>query len=367
LIVVAGGLARKAGYGGHSWVLLQYLLGFRRLGMEVLFLDFLEEPDPSAVRYLLQVMEAFQLDFALLDGVGGAHAGLPVTEVRARLAGSALLLNVMGYLRNQELVDAAPRRAFLDIDPGFGQMWQALGLTSFLDGHHVHITIGQNIGRADCVVPTGGLIWLTIPPPVVLEHWPATHHRGGAFTSVGSWRGAYGPVSYRGTSYGLRVHEFRRFAELPKRTGLPFEMALDIDPADRRDLDLLAVGGWALAAPGQAAGDPWSYQRYIQGSLAEFGVAKGMYVRAQSGWFSDRSACYLASGKPVLVQDTGLEGVYPTGEGLLVFRDPEGAAAGAAEIVEDYARHAKAARLVAESCFDSDLVLSGLLQRVGVS
>jgi glycosyltransferase involved in cell wall biosynthesis len=198
----------------------------------------------------------------------------------------------------------------------------------------------------------------------VLDLWPEQGSTGGRFTTVGSWRGAYGPIEWDGRTYGLRVHEFRKFVELPGMSGLQFELALDIDAAETRDLDLLRAHGWALADPGRVACDPVVYQRYVAGSKAEFVVAKNLYVDTRSGWFSDRSACYLASGKPVVAQDTGLDGLYPLGEGLVTFRTVDEAAAAVREIAGDYRRHARAARELAEAYFDSDLVLANLVDAV---
>src|SRR5262249_48091878 len=159
-------------------------------------------------------------------------------------------------------------------------------------------------------------------------------HRG--FTTIASWRGAYGPVDFRGKTYGLRVHEFRKLASLPKSTGEPFEMALDIHPADAADRTLLEKNGWTLVEPSTVSNDVWRYRSFIRNSTAEFMVAKSMYVETQSGWFSDRSSCYLAAGKPVLAQDTGLKRLYPVGEGLLTFSTLDEAIWGVREIMRHY-------------------------------
>ncbi len=259
---------------------------------------------------------------------------------------------------------------FLDIDPGFGQMWRELGLADIFAGHDRFVTVGANVGRPGCEVPTCGLEWITTAPPVVLDQWPAAPPdagRGGAFTSVASWRGPFGPIEYGGRTYGLRAHEFRKFFDVPARTRLPFEVALDIDAADAKDVAALDTNGWRRADPAAAAGDVDRYRRYIAASRAEFMVAKNLYVRTRGGWFSDRSACYLASGRPVLAQDTGLADHYPLGAGLLTFSSPAEAADAAREIDADYDRHCRAARAVAEEHFDSDKVLGRLLKTWGVA
>ncbi|MGH9379521.1 MAG: glycosyltransferase family protein [Thermoanaerobaculia bacterium] len=386
-IVIAGSLAQKPLRGGHTWVLLQYVLGLKKLGWSVLFLDRLEpemcvddEGRPAAageslnLRYFVDVMRGFGLErsCALILGENGSAAGgatafgLGRGEVLARVREAELLLNVMGYLDDEEILAAARRRVFLDIDPGFGQMWRELGWADVFSGHDDLVTIGGNIGREGCTIPDCGLTWITTSQPIVLDLWPARPPGDGPFTSVGTWRGRYAPIEYAGETYGLRVHEFRKFAGLPAQTGASFELALDIDEAEQRDLTLLETSGWRLVDPLEVASNPWSYQCYIARSGAEFMVAKDVYVRSRSGWFSDRSICYLASGRPAIVQDTGLEDLYPTGDGLLVFRDFEEARAAVAEVSRDRRHHAAAARRVAEECFDSDRVLGRLLDRLGV-
>jgi hypothetical protein len=373
-LVVAGALAQRPGYGGHTWVFLQYLLGFRQLGFDVVFVDWLSEEmcggpvgESEGARYLSTVMERFGLggDYALLDERGDSVAGIDRAGLNDRLARSSFLLNVMGYLGDEELLAAAPRRVFLDIDPGFPQMWHDLGLADPFAGHDVFVTIGENIGRPGCHIPTCGIDWVRTRQPLVLDLWPEQRNStGGRFTTVGSWRGAYGPIEWDGRTYGLRVHEFRKFVELPDTCGPQFELALDIDDAETRDLELLREHGWELVDPARVACDPVVYQRYVAGSKAEFVVAKNLYVDTRGGWFSDRSASYLASGKPVVAQDTGLDGLYPLGEGLVTFRTVEEAAAAVHEIAGDYRRHARAARELAEAYFDSDLVLANLVDAV---
>ena len=184
---------------------------------------------------------------------------------------------------------------------------------------------------------------------------------------MGSWRGPYGPVEWRGTTYGLKVHEFRKIVELPRRADARFELALAIDDADGRDRRLLTENRWHILDPNGVAGTPDAFRTFVQESGAEFSVAQGVYVGTRSGWFSDRTARYLASGRPALVQDTGLEPSVPVGEGLVVFRTLEEAVAGVGEISRNYGVHASAARSFAETYLDSDKVLEDLLVRAGVA
>jgi hypothetical protein len=369
-IAIAGAVAQKAGNAGHTWQFLQYLLGFRRLGFEVLLLDALEPTDQAtreaSVRYVERTMRAHGLDGAWTIALGdGRHAGVARPDALAFVRGCDLLLNVMGFCTDEQMLAAAPRRVFLDTDPGFPQMWHALGLADILAGHDAHVTIGERIGAPDCEIPTCGIDWVTTPQPVVLDAWPRAHEQPRRpFTSVASWRGAYGPVEYGGKRYGLRVHELRRFAALPFLTGRPFELALAIHAQERDDLALLRDSGWRLVRPSEVACTPDVYRRYVAESAAELMVAKGIYVQSRSGWVSERSICYLASGRPVLAQDTGLAERYPLGSGLLAFETIEQAAAGVEEIASDYRRHAADARAIAEAHFDSDAVLARLLEAV---
>jgi hypothetical protein len=368
-IAIAGSMAQKPGNAGHTWQFLQYLLGFKRLGYDVLLLDSVEHADPAAehrsVAYVRGVMREHGLDdawtIALRDG---RQAGMGRAQALSFVQDAELLLNVMGFLTDEELLVAARRLVFLDTDPGFPQMWQDLGLADVFGGHDVHVTIAERIGEPDCEIPTCGLDWVTTPQPVVLDAWPRAQDRPRRpITSVASWRGAYGPVDYRGKTYGLRVHEFRRFAQLPALTGHAFELALAIHEEETSDLALLDDAGWTLVAPDEVAMTPAAYRRFIAESTAELMIAKNMYVQARSGWFSERSICYLASGRPVVAQDTGLAKRHPLGAGLLAFDTLDQAAAAVEAVVTDYPRHAAAAREVAEECFDSDRVLTRLLEQ----
>ena len=369
-IVVGGAVARKPGAAGHAWQFLQYLLGFRALGYDVLLLDRLEgtpQRQAAGVDWVRRVLGGAGLhDAWSVDLGGGVHAGVTRRRALDFLAGADLLLNVMGYVEDAALLAAARRRVFLDTDPGFPQMWRALGLADVLGGHDAHVTIAERLGEPDCTIPHCGLNWITTSQPVVLDEGPrALPGPGLRFTSVATWRGAYGPVEYEGRTYGLRVHEMRRFASLPRLAGGAFEVALDIDDADAEDAALLRDGGWELVAPGAVAATPGAYRRYVQGSDAELTIAKGVYVATRGGWLSERSLCYLASGRPVLAQDTGFSRCHPTGEGLIAFATVEEALAGVAAIRSRPRVHACAARELARERFASDRVLPRLLDRVG--
>jgi hypothetical protein len=381
-LVIAGALAQKPKIAGHTWALLQFLLGFRRLGWKTLFVDHLEPsicvdetgrncPVERSVnlRYVLDVVRSFGLedDYVLIDPGSQSLIGMTRSQLLERVRRSAFLLNITGHLRDQEVLDCASKRIFLDIDPGFGQFWDKLGLHHPFAGCDAYVTIGLNIGRPDCTIPTCGLDWIVTPQPVVLEWWPPSDVPGESFTTIASWRGAYGPIEFDGKSYGLRVHQFRRFVDLPRLTGRSFELALAIHPSETRDLALLSEKGWSMVDPQIVAGDPVSYRTYVGRSRAEFSVAKDLYVQSRGGWISDRSLCYLASGKPVLAQETGISHHYPTGEGLLTYSTLEEAVAGVEEITRRPNWHARAARALAAEFFDSDKVLRQLLQKLGIT
>ena len=324
--VIAANVSGRSSAAGHKEAFEQWARGFRQVGFEAEVLD-----------------------------VGAGEEPLSAS-------GDDLVLSVMGCL--PACNGHTGMRVFLDIDPGYPQMWRELGLADMFAGHDTLATVGGNIGRAGCRIPTCGLGWVTTAPPVSLTDWPAVPG-GRTFTTVAKWRNPYGTVTFDGRTYGSRVHEFRKFMELPRLVGAEFELALDIDGTEVSDLEALERNGWRLVDPVTVAGTPERYRDYIQGSGAEFCVAQNMYVATRSGWLSDRSVCYLASGKPVLAQDTGFSADYPVGEGLIAFSTLEEAAAGVAEISEHYEGHSHAARALAEEYFDAATVVGRLLTTLG--
>jgi hypothetical protein len=378
-ILVSGMIAADPWQGGATWAVLQYLLGLRRLGHDVYLLEPIPSPALRPARSSLAVSDnaayfrQVVADFALTDHAALLLAGTRETvglthaQLRQIAQRADLLINISGMLTDAELTSPIPTRLYLDLDPAFNQLWHAVqGLDMRFAGHTHFATIGQAIGEPDCPVPTCGLPWLKTLQPVVLERWPvATTITCPALTTIGNWRG-YGSIEYQGLKYGQKAHSLRPFFSLPTLTPAKFRLALAIHPQETKDLAALAENGWQLVDPARVAPTPADYQRFIQGSLAEFGLAKSGYVVSRCGWFSDRSVCYLASGRPVLAQETGFSRYLPTGEGLLSFRTLEEAVEGAQRIVCDAGRHGQAARRLAEEFFDSDKVLPRLLETVGL-
>jgi hypothetical protein len=379
-IIVSGALANKPLNGGNAWSRLSWVFGFKKLGFDVWFVEQISRAScvnagavtdferSANLGYFRAVMEEFGLlDRASLIYDDGAKTyGAPLATVVAH-ARDAVLFNISGHLTCADIHAAAAWRIYYDDDPGFTQFWHAAGhKLPGLGQHDVHFTIGRNIGTVYCSIPTYGIVWRHTRPPVVLEHWPYTAGGFDRFTTVASWRGAYGPVEFAGRTYGLKVHEFRKFIEVPARNGKTFEIALQIDQADEKDLSQLRANRWRIVDPVRAAGGPGDFRRYVQNSGAEFSVAQNLYVATNSGWFSDRTVRYLASGRPALVQETGFSRHYPAGDGLLAFRTVDEAIDGAERIVGNYAKHSKAARRIAEDFFDSDKVIRSLVSQAGL-
>ena len=378
-ILLSGMLARVPGQGGLAWVILQYLLGLRNLGHEVFFVESV--PDAAIVprgarlsesrnaAYFLQVARdfGFEKKATLLNRDTGETVGVDHAGLAAYSRSCDLLLNLSGLLPVDSLTSDIPVRAYMDLDPGFTQLWHEMGDVDLdLHDHTHHVTIGLSIGRPDCHIPTGGLDWITTPQPVCLQQWPVAHDlTHNALTTIANWRG-YGSIHWQGRFYGQKAHSLRPLFGLPRKSHAAFKLALGIHPDETEDLEQLHEAGWELVDPAGVADTPEAFRSFVQESWAEFGFAKSGYVESNCGWFSDRSICYLASGRPVIAQQTGFSDYLPTGRGLLAFNGEAEVLTAIEALNEDYEGHREAARKLAEDYFDSNQVLSRLLRELGI-
>ncbi|MGH7455144.1 MAG: glycosyltransferase, partial [bacterium] len=321
----------------------------------------------ESTNYFRQVMKSFELEncSALLLAGTPQTVGLPYAKLREIAGRADILINISGMLKDETLVSHIPTRVFLDLDPAFNQLWHVVeGIDMGFDRHTHFVTVGLALGESDCTIPTCGLPWIKTLQPVVLSEWPVAEQiTYNALTTIANWRG-YGSIEYDGKFYGQKAHSLRQFMTLPKQTDENFLLALAIHPDEKKDLKALHDNDWQLSDPQQVAATPESYQRFIQGSKAEFGIAKSGYVISRSGWFSDRSACYLASSRPVIAQNTGFSRFLPTGEGLFAFNTMEEVLTGLEHLKRDYARQARTARALAEEYFDANRVLKKLLEKI---
>jgi len=258
-----------------------------------------------------------------------------------------------------------PLRVYLDVVPAFTQTGDAQRIDVGSEGQTDYHSEGQSIGPPGCSIRTGGRDWVPTWQPVVLEQWPVTRAAPAhGITTVANWRG-YGSIEFDGVKYGQKVHSWRQFVTLPTKSTERFDVALAVDAAETRDRAALRAKGWHVVDPLRVAGSPAAYRTFVSRSKAELGIAKSGYVRSRCGWFSDRSICYLASGRPVIAQDTGFAERLPVGAGLLAFTDLDDIVRAVDAVNRDYENHRRAARQIAERHFDSDLVLNRLLEAVG--
>jgi len=353
--------------GGASWAVLQYVLGLRGLGHDVCLVEPVDRLEPRATRYFSELARDFGLEGRAAMVVRGAteSCGVSYGELAAFARGADVAINVSGMLRDEELVGPAPLRVYLDLDPAFNQLWHAVeGIDMGFALHNRFATVGLELGAPGCPVPTCGREWIGTLPPVYLPEWGrAERIETEGFTTVGNWRG-YGSIAWNGRRYGQKAHSLRKIVALPELTSERLAPALAIHAEEAEDLSRLRRHGWELIDPRRVAGSPQRYAAFVRGSKGELGLAKEGYVESRCGWFSDRSACYLASGRPVVAQDTGFSRHLPVGEGLLSFATAEEAAAAIEEVGADYERHAAAARALAEDLLDSRSVLERLFRRL---
>jgi hypothetical protein len=373
-VLFSGSIAGHAlGYGGNVWAFLQWVLGFRRLGFDVYYVeerrprDLMDEqgnPAPLSssanAQLFRQLMDRFDLGdhAALLEAEGSDHVGLSREDIDRIAPDVDLFLNQFGAYT--AVLGRVRRSVYLDLDPGHTQIWQEqYGVDMRLRGHDLYLTIGLNLGQPGCPLPTAGIQWEKTLWPIVLSEWATEDPPGPAFTTVANWRD-YSWVEWHGVWYAQKAEAFKAVINLPRRTSTPIELCLSIDDADP-ELPALREHGWRLVSPRDRVADPDAYRRYIHGSRGEFSPVRPICSLGQTGWFSDRSGCYLASGRPVVMEDTGLGRHLPVGQGLLTYTDLESAVGCLEAVQRDYAGHAAAARAFAREHLDSDRVLSRIL------
>lgn len=393
LRIVVGGYLGLLPAGGVTWDYVQYPAGFAALGHDVFYVEDtrlwpIYQPEGSdwgdasaSVAHLRRVMDAFDLSsrWAYRDEASGRTFGMSEEKLRevCRTADAFVNVSCSTYMRDE--YRRIPARALVDSDPMFTQI-QYLSqqmftpgesaLRDLVDAHNFHFTFGENVGREDCRMPGCGIRWRPTRQPVCLQHWRATPppvDDGAAYTTLMNWTAAR-PLHHDGETWGQKDVEFRRFMGLPS---LAPEVALAVavgqtgGAGEPFPAEEARAAGWRVLDP-EACAPVWrSYRSFIESSRGEFSVAKETYVKARTGWFSCRSACYLASGRAVVTQDTGWSEVLPEGVGLLAFDTPGGAADALRRVEADPARHSAAARAVAAEHFDSSRVLASMLAEMG--
>jgi hypothetical protein len=371
LIVVEDLAGRSVrGRGGHALYVLQTVRGLARLGHRVVFVECLdEEGDAEAIESFASLMARWwRLDAsALLTRDGRVLAGMADDELDDAARSANAIITLAAHYRREPWprLERVRPRILIEQDPGYSHLWAEGGDPRDIFGEHdVYFTVGANVGSARCRLPTFGIQWHPYFNPVELELW-STRDDGadGAFRSVAGLRD-YGWLEFEGKTLGPKIEELQAFAALPELTGEHVEIVSDLDEDDP-DRAPLEARGWRFRPPVDVA-DPESFRAFVLESAGEFSVAKGGYVGTRCGWFSDRSACFLAAGRPVVLQATGFEDVLPTGCGLFAVRDVEQAAAAIREIRAEPQVHAAAARRIAREHFDANRVLPAMLATAGV-
>jgi hypothetical protein len=374
-IVIAGYIVGGP-LGGLVWHHLQYVLGLSRLGHDVLFVEDSDDypscynpethelsTDPTyGTRFIDAAFTRFDLDhkWAYYNAHSNQWLGRDEEEVKTFCATADLFLNLSGLNPLREIFQPIPVRVFIDTDPVFTQIRHLTDPKAFkLAKRHNHFfTFGENFGKGESEIPDDGLPWKATRQPVVTDIWAYTPgNEQGKWTTVMQWD-SYKVRAYKGKAYGMKSASFGPYLNFPDHISDPLELAIGSESAPRAKL---SQAGWLLADPLFITKIPESYKQYIQSSKGEWSIAKQGYVITGSGWFSERSTCYLASGRPVIVQDTGFSRFIESGEGLLPFTSLEEAIEAIKKVNRNYKKHCEAARSVAEEYFKFDKVLNNLL------
>jgi GT2 family glycosyltransferase len=383
--VVLLGMMTKMPVAGVLWQNLHYLLGLERLGCEAYYVEthartpsmLMTHPDDDSsalgAEFIAAVMRRFGLSerwaFRALHENGRCY-GMSESKLEHLYGEAALLINLHGGTQPLPELTATDRLVYLETDPVQLQVELGQGLRQtfeFLEAHCAFFTFAENWGKPDCTLPEQQRFsFLPTRQPIVLDLWPdRSDEPAETFTTIGNWRQGWRDVTYQGERYTWsKHHEFLKYLELPDRTRRPFELALS--SCEPSDSEMLRAHGWEVRGGLEVSGDLDSYRGYIGASRGEFTVAKDQNVRMRTGWFSDRSATYLASGRPVVTQDTGFGCSLPTGRGLFSFDSIERAADAISQIDSDHAGHCRAARALAHEHFHHEAVLRPMLEHLGV-
>jgi hypothetical protein len=359
--------------GGHRWVYLNWALGLLANGCRVIWLESVSPKAPperalANLEALQRDLEPFGLD-ASVALCSTTDQPLPGWLTSAALALEAafagdLLLNLR-YGTHPAVVERFRRRALIDIDPGLLQVWLSQGRIT-IPPHDLHFSIGETVGRPDACFPDGGLSWLYTPPCVALDAWPiCAAPSDAAFTTVSHWNmgeGMYDVDGVEAYANDKRIG-FLPFLDLPRDAPCRLELALCLAPEEDAERTGLRARGWSVVEAWEVTATPQAYRTYVQRSRGEFSCVKPSCIRLQNAWVSDRSLCYLASGKPVVVQHTGPSRILPDAEGILRFRDPEEALAMLGVAEDHYEHHCQAARALVEQHFDARKVVASVLER----
>ena len=367
--------------GGHLWVYLHWALALKSLGCRVIWLEGIDVDDSDTspagrrrrrggravdcVATLKTRLEPYGLaDTLALYALNGAAVPEDVAQGSLDVdaaAGADLLLNLW-HSAPAPVVQRFRRSAFVDTDPGLLQIWITTGAVD-LAPHDIYFTIGETVGRPGAPFPDGGRAWLYTPPPIFLPEWPALPPSGpGRYTTVAHWWG--GTFEYNGTTFcNEKRVSFLEYLDLPTRTPVPLELAVCLAEHYDEYRQLMEPKGWTLREAWDVSATPEAYRTYVQQSRGEFSCAKPAYVTLQTAWVSDRTLCYLASGKPAVVQHTGPSRLLPEAEGLFRFRTLEEATAALTSAEADYERHAALARALVQEHFDARRVVGNVLER----
>lgn len=385
--VVVTGFLGLLPFGGVVWDYVQYVLGFAALGCDVIYLEDTDDwplnqdviDSTLNVAHVASVMEHFGFAgrWAYRDAMTGECFGLSLPALLEFCRTADVFINVSCSATLRDEYAAIPVRALVDTDPMFTQIQYlrdeslTAGTTcmrELIEGHTHHFTFGTNIGSDACRIPTLGLEWHPTRQPVVLELWPVVESpsaRSECYSTVMNWS-VVDDLTFEGERWGQKDVEFMRFLQLPQRVpGIPLGLAVSQTPESSFPLDVVRDAGWLVFDPAICAHDARAYQDFIVASRGEFSVAKQTYVKANTGWFSCRSSCYLAAGRPVITQDTAWSRLLPNGRGLLAFHDEESAIEALQRVESDPKTHAGAARAIAQEYFDSKRVLREMLDHVG--